>query len=111
MKKALLILLLVFASAAWSQTVYITKTGEKYHKETCGHLRKSSISIDLSEAISRGYDACMTCKPPKTSAVTIQKSGLYSSPASKSVLCSAKTKKGTRCSRMTTNANGRCYQH
>ena len=28
-----------------------------------------------------------------------------------SVQCSAYTKKGNRCQRMTTSANGRCYQH
>lgn len=30
---------------------------------------------------------------------------------SKAVQCSGRTKKGRRCSRMTTNINGRCWQH
>ena len=34
-----------------------------------------------------------------------------SRPASTSVQCSGTTKKGNRCKRMTTSANGRCYQH
>jgi hypothetical protein len=33
------------------------------------------------------------------------------SSTSKSVRCSATTQQGTRCERMTTNANGRCWQH
>lgn len=43
--------------------VYITKTGAKYHRESCGYLRKSSIKINLSDAIKRGYTACSKCSP------------------------------------------------
>lgn len=43
--------------------VYITKTGEKYHKENCRHLSKSSIKISRKEAIRNGYAACKVCKP------------------------------------------------
>lgn len=35
----------------------------------------------------------------------------YNSQPTKSVQCSAYTKKGNRCKRMTTNPNGRCWQH
>ena len=35
----------------------------------------------------------------------------HSSYSRTSVQCSAYTKKGNRCQRMTTSANGRCYQH
>lgn len=45
-------------------TVYITKTGEKYHKDGCRYLSKSKIPIDLSVAIAAGYDACSVCDPP-----------------------------------------------
>ena len=45
--------------------VYITKTGEKYHRGSCGCLRHSRISIRLSEAKRKGYTACLKCKPPK----------------------------------------------
>ena len=43
--------------------VYITKTGDKYHKGTCRYLRQSKISIPKKEAISNGYEACKVCKP------------------------------------------------
>ena len=45
-------------------TVYITETGEKYHKDGCKYLSKSKIPISLSEAVSEGYGACSVCKPP-----------------------------------------------
>jgi competence protein ComEC len=46
-------------------TVYITKTGSKYHREGCSSLRTSSIPISLSEAKQRGYEPCKICKPPQ----------------------------------------------
>ena len=44
-------------------TVYVTKTGEKYHRGTCRYLRQSKIAIPLSEA-KRLYDPCSVCRPP-----------------------------------------------
>lgn len=46
-----------------SQTVYITKTGSKYHRSGCRYLRQSKIAIDKSSAISQGYDPCSVCNP------------------------------------------------
>jgi competence protein ComEC len=46
-------------------TVYITKTGEKYHRSGCRYLKKSKIAIKLSKAKKRGYKPCKVCKPPK----------------------------------------------
>lgn len=44
-----------------SITVYITKTGEKYHKWGCQYLRQSQIAISLNDAKARGYTACSKC--------------------------------------------------
>ena len=44
-----------------SETVYITNTGEKYHRYGCQYLRKSCIPISLSEAKARGYEPCSRC--------------------------------------------------
>lgn len=44
-------------------TVYITKTGSKYHKSSCSYLKKSKISISLKSAKSQGYTACSRCNP------------------------------------------------
>ena len=45
-------------------TVYITKTGEKYHLSWCTSLRRSKIAITLGNAIARGYEPCKICNPP-----------------------------------------------
>lgn len=44
-------------------TVYITKTGECYHKEGCSTLKKSKISKSLAYA-SKKYRPCQLCYPP-----------------------------------------------
>lgn len=44
-----------------SKKVYITKTGKKYHYIGCINLRKSMISIELNDAINRGYTPCKEC--------------------------------------------------
>lgn len=41
-------------------TVYITKTGQKYHAAGCRHL-KSSIPISLEKARAGGYSPCKVC--------------------------------------------------
>jgi hypothetical protein len=45
-------------------TVYVTKTGKKYHRAGCPHLQKSSRAITLKEALEKGYEPCSRCKPP-----------------------------------------------
>jgi len=44
-------------------TVYVTRTGSKYHRATCSYLRKSMIPMKLSEA-TISYDPCSRCNPP-----------------------------------------------
>lgn len=44
-------------------TVYVTKTGEKYHSSGCQYLSKSKIPISESQAISKGYTPCSRCNP------------------------------------------------
>ena len=39
-----------------SITVYITRTGEKYHRNGCRYLSQSRIPISLSDAKAQGYD-------------------------------------------------------
>jgi hypothetical protein len=45
-------------------TVYVTRTGTKYHRGSCRYLSQSKIPMPLSEA-KRSYDPCSVCKPPK----------------------------------------------
>lgn len=46
-----------------SGTFYITKTGEKYHRDGCGSLSRSKIPISRADAIARGYTPCHNCNP------------------------------------------------
>jgi endonuclease YncB( thermonuclease family) len=45
------------------KTVYITRTGRKFHSSGCSSLRSSAFPISRSEAISGGYGACLRCNP------------------------------------------------
>jgi len=45
-------------------TVFVTKTGKKYHRKDCRYLRYSRIPISLREAVSEGYEPCKACGPP-----------------------------------------------
>ena len=45
------------------QTVYLTRTGAKYHRAGCRYLAKSSIPTTLSQAKAR-YSPCSKCNPP-----------------------------------------------
>lgn len=48
-----------------TQTVYITRTGKKYHRDGCQHLAASKIAISLKDAKAKGYTACKACHPPE----------------------------------------------
>lgn len=48
-----------------SITVYVTKTGNKYHRLNCRYLKKSSIPIKLVDAKRNGYTPCSVCRPPE----------------------------------------------
>src|ERR1035438_8495432 len=46
-----------------NETVYITRTGKKFHRDGCRSLNRSRIPIKRSDAISKGYQACKVCRP------------------------------------------------
>lgn len=46
-----------------STTVYITKSGSKYHQGWCSYLSHSKISISKQSAISQDYTPCSRCNP------------------------------------------------
>ena len=111
------LIILLFVGNAFSQTVYITKSGKKYHIENCRYLNNSSIEIDLSDAASKGYTPCKVCKPPSSG--NFNPSGGQESfdndnsyiVTEEKVQCTATTKSGNRCKRMTKSSNGKCWQH
>lgn len=46
------------------QTVYVTRTGKKYHVAGCRYLSRSQFSMKLNDAANAGYTPCSVCKPP-----------------------------------------------
>lgn len=51
-------------AASGDTTVYITRTGERYHDAGCRYLSKSCIEITLQAAVDGGYTPCKVCHPP-----------------------------------------------
>jgi len=49
--------------AKQENTVYITKTGHKYHRENCRYLRQSKIQTTKKQALAQGLTACSICRP------------------------------------------------
>lgn len=49
-----------------STTVYVTKSGSKYHYDWCPSLNRSKnlTPMKASDAYNSGYGACKVCKPP-----------------------------------------------
>lgn len=43
--------------------VYITRTGEKYHRDGCRYLSQSKIQTTLVDAVARGLGPCSVCRP------------------------------------------------
>ena len=43
--------------------VYVTRTGHKYHRATCKHLRSVKFALPLAEAMM-DFAPCRTCRPP-----------------------------------------------
>jgi hypothetical protein len=48
-----------------TQTVYITRSGKRYHRDGCRYLAASRIPISLKDAKARGFTACKVCHPPE----------------------------------------------
>jgi competence protein ComEC len=44
-------------------TVYVTKSGKKFHRENCTALSKSKIPLLFEEASEKGYTPCGICNP------------------------------------------------
>ena len=100
MKKALILSLFLFFGIAlkgFSQTVYASAKGEKYHTADC-KLSGDADGMTLEAAKKAKKGACGVCKPDQHL-------------KDKVAQCSGKTADGTRCKRMTFSSKGKCYQH
>jgi len=100
MKKIFIIASLLFFGLAFkgfSQTVYASEKGEKYHTADC-KLSGDAKDMTLAAAKKVGKGPCGICKPDEHF-------------KDQTAQCSGKTADGTRCKRMTSNKSGKCYQH
>jgi hypothetical protein len=50
-------------STSAAQTVYITDTGHRYHREDCRSLAYSRHPVTISKARAAGCTPCRVCKP------------------------------------------------
>ena len=48
-----------------AETVYVTRTGKRYHREGCRYLVSSKIPMTLKDAKAHGYTPCKVCRPPQ----------------------------------------------
>ncbi len=108
-----LFLLLFSSSKVFSQSVYKTPSGEKYHLASCRMVENVSAKLVGKDDISyHGLTPCSFCKPPAKNKI-ITKLGLVGKAVGESisVRCNGYTQKGTRCKHKTRLANVYCYQH
>jgi hypothetical protein len=124
MKKIHVYLLFIFSFitiASYSQTVVVCngKYSKRYHSSAdCNGLHncKGGISnVSLSVAQNQGKTPCHICEsianPNTPQSQRINSSNNRISNAGQSVQCSATTKAGKQCSRMTKDPSGLCWQH
>lgn len=86
-----------FVKKGFSQTVYASGKGEKFHTADC-KLSGDAKDMTLAAAKKANKTACGVCKPEEHF-------------KDKTAQCSGKTTDGTRCKRMTASKEGKCYQH
>jgi hypothetical protein len=97
-------------------TVYVTRTGAKYHRDGCSSLSRSRIPMKLSAA-SKTYGACKICRPPvaliaSTVAPRMPADAVSATRAPiRDGRCQATTKKGARCKRKARAGTTFCWQH
>ena len=46
-----------------NDTVYVTDTGDKYHRRNCWHLKLSCTALSLADALALGKTPCKVCRP------------------------------------------------
>ena len=70
---------LLFLGADGKETVYVTNSGGKYHRENCSSLSRSKIAISLDDAVRSDYEPCSICKPPTLTGVTSRSNNINNS--------------------------------
>ena len=71
----ILLALALFPGAGGDETVYVSASGKKYHREDCSALRRSKIAVTLEDAVRSGYGDCAICGPPVLTTVPAAQTG------------------------------------
>lgn len=97
------------------------KQNEKYEKKDTASVQCSGITKTGAQCLNKTLNASGYChrherqnngESSKSNAiVTEHHTNDYSQSRSATVQCSGTTKAGNRCTRMTRNSSGRCFQH
>ena len=90
-----------------TNSVYVTRTGAKYHRGHCRYLSKSKIPIDLESAVA-SYGPCSVCKPPVLIGRKVKSTPKKSISSGR---CQATTKKSRQCKRKAQAGRSYCWQH
>jgi hypothetical protein len=100
MKKIIALAVVLFVGLAvkgYSQTVYASSKGEKYHTADCNLSGDAEgMKLDAAKKLKKG--ACGVCKPDEHFKDKVSQ-------------CTGKTADKTRCKRMTSSKDNKCYQH
>ncbi|TWV92756.1 DUF5763 domain-containing protein [Chitinophaga pinensis] len=121
----LVYILLLLMPGLYSQSVYKTPYGKKYHTADCRMVKNVSQRLSLTEARRMHLDPCRICHPEVQESLippvqqllqqpieqTSEKNQKKPAGTGNTVRCQGITKKGTRCKHMTSIGNGYCFQH
>ena len=89
-----------------AETVYVTRTGKRYHRAECRYLL-SKIKTNIEEAKASGYTPCKVCKPARANG---NAKAARSSDKDKKPRCKAIANNGAQC-KQSASSNGYCRQH
>jgi micrococcal nuclease len=87
--------------------VFVTRTGKRYHRETCRFTQCSGKSASIKHAARFGLGACRACRPPVFSLAGEDVAA--ENMARKQ--CLAITRRGARCKHMISSDGNFCWQH
>lgn len=95
---------------AFSQSLYKTPSGKKYHLAECRMVNNVSQKVTVDQVLQLGLEPCKICNPRDINLLSASSENKSKGNTS-TVQCKGYTKNGTRCKHMTSIGNGYCFQH
>lgn len=96
------------AKAGGADTVYVTKSGKKYHRAACRLLSQNKVALPLAQARGdrEACRLCMNAANASSKTLSLQPENKITPPR-----CLGKTKNGDRCKREAEAGTKYCWQH